>query len=216
VALGHNGVPLEFSAEKIEASIKEHKQDKRRIPISSGKAPQAGVPATSFISTERKCVTSAATAANTFSIFLAQDKKRYKNEEGIMKKIARSAMKSVDIQASPEKAFAFLANPMNWPQYAVVNLRSVSRGQDGWFHAVTKFGEGALKVRAVKELGVFDHVWKDPQATWQVYSRVVPNGDGATVMMSLFQPAVMSDQQFDEAMNQMDTEMKKLKEILEQ
>src|SRR5580700_7784349 len=41
-------------------------------------------------------------------------------------------------------------------EYAVVNLRSVSPGQDGWFHAVTTFGEGALKVNAVKELGVFD------------------------------------------------------------
>ncbi|MGA7840680.1 MAG: hypothetical protein WBS17_10410 [Candidatus Acidiferrales bacterium] len=134
----------------------------------------------------------------------------------MMKKIARSAIKSVDIQATPEKAYLFLANPINWPQYAVVNLRTVSPGQDGWFHAVTKFGEGALKVNAVEELGVFDHIWKDPQATWQVYSRVVPNGEGATVMMTLFQPAVMSDQQFDEAMKEMEIEMKKLKEILEQ
>ena len=132
-----------------------------------------------------------------------------------MKDIARSAIKSVDIQARPDKVFAFLANPMNWPQYAVVNLRSVSPGQDGWFRAVTKFGEGALKVNAVKELGVFDHVWKDPQATWQVFSRVVPKSEGATVMMTLFQPAVMSDQRFDEAMKQMEIEMKKLKEILE-
>ena len=132
-----------------------------------------------------------------------------------MKNIARSAIKSVDIPASPDKVFAFLANPMNWPQYAVVNLRSVSPGQDGWFRAVTKFGEGALKVNAVKELGVFDHIWKDPQATWQVFSRVVPNGEGATVMMTLFQPAVMTDRQFDEAMEEMEKEMKKLKEILE-
>jgi hypothetical protein len=132
-----------------------------------------------------------------------------------MKKLARSAIKSVDIQASSDKVFAFLANPLNWPQYAVVNLRSVSPGQDGWLHAITKFGEGALKVNAVKELGVFDHVWKDPQATWQVYSRVVPNSEGATVMMTLFQPAAMRDGQFDEAMKEMDKEMKKLKEILE-
>jgi hypothetical protein len=104
---------------------------------------------------------------------------------------------------------------LNWPEYAAVNLRSVSPGQVGSFHAVTRFGEGALKVNAVKELGVFDHVWKDPQATWQVYSPVVPNGEGATVMMTLFQPAVMSDQQFDEAMKEMDKEMKNLKEILE-
>jgi hypothetical protein len=132
-----------------------------------------------------------------------------------MKKIARSAIKSVDIQASPDKVFAFLANPINWPQYAVVNLRSVSPGQNGWFKAVTKFGEGELKINPVKELGVFDHIWKDPQATWQVYSRVVANGDGATVMMTLFQPPVMSDRQFDQAMKEMEIEMQKLKEILE-
>jgi len=132
-----------------------------------------------------------------------------------MKKIARSAIKSVDIQAAPEKVFAFLSNPMNWPQYAVVSLRSVSPGQNGWFQAVTKFGEGELKINPVKELGVFDHIWKDPQATWQVFSRVVPNGDGSTVMMTLFQPPIMTDPQFDQAMKEMDIEMQKLKEVLE-
>ncbi|MGA7915481.1 MAG: hypothetical protein WCA00_09615 [Candidatus Acidiferrales bacterium] len=132
-----------------------------------------------------------------------------------MKKITRSAIKSVDIRATPEKSFTFLANPANWPQYAVVNLRSVTPGENGWFQAVTKFGEGQLKVNAVKEFGVFDHVWKDPQATWQVYSRVVPNGDGSTVMMTLFQPPIMTDQQFDQAMKEMDIELAKLKEILE-
>jgi len=132
-----------------------------------------------------------------------------------MNKIARSATKTADIQAPPEKAYAFLADPMNWPQYAVVNLRSVSPGQNGRFKAVTKFGEGELKINGVKELGLFDHVWKDPQASWQVYSRVVPNGDGSTVTMTLFQPPVMSDEQFDHAMKEMDVEMAKLKEILE-
>jgi Polyketide cyclase / dehydrase and lipid transport len=132
-----------------------------------------------------------------------------------MKKIARSAIKSVDIQAAPESVFAFLSDALNWPQYAIVNLRSVSPGQNGWFKAVTKFGEGELKLNPVKEFGILDHTWKDPQASWQVYSRVVPNGDGSTVTMTLFQPPVMGDQQFDYAMKEMDTEMNKLKEILE-
>jgi len=132
-----------------------------------------------------------------------------------MNKIARSAIKSTDIQAPPEKVYAFLVDPMNWPQYAVVNLRSVSPGHNGWFKAVTKFGEGELKVNGVKDLGLFDHIWKDPQATWQVYSRVVPNGEGSTVMMTLFKPPAMSDQQFDQSMKEMDIEMAKLKEILE-
>jgi hypothetical protein len=132
-----------------------------------------------------------------------------------MKKIARSAIKSADIEAAPEKVHSFLANPLNWPQYAIVNLRSVTPGQDGWFRAITKFGEGQIKVNPVREFGILDHTWKDPQASWQVFARVVPNGEGSTVMMTLFQPPVMSDSQFDQAMNEMDVEMQKLKEILE-
>ncbi len=53
---------------------------------------------------------------------------------------------------------------------------------------------------------MFDRIWKDPQSTWQVYSRVGPNRDGSTVMMTLFPPAVMSDAQFDQAMKEMDIE----------
>ena len=71
-----------------------------------------------------------------------------------MIKIARSAIKHIDIQAAPEKVFAFLADPMNWPQYAVVNLRSVRPGEDGWFNAVTKFGEGKIKVNGEKKFGI--------------------------------------------------------------
>ena len=62
---------------------------------------------------------------------------------------------------------------------------------------------------------MFDLAWKGPQATWQVYSRVVPNGEGGTFMMTLFQSAIMSDQQFDEGITAMDPETIKLKEILE-
>jgi hypothetical protein len=91
----------------------------------------------------------------------------------------------------------------------------VSPGQNGRFKAVTKFGEGELKVNGVKEFGLFDHVWTGPQATWQVYGRVVPNNDGSTVIMTLFKPPVMSDELFDRTMKEMDIEMAKLKEILE-
>lgn len=130
-------------------------------------------------------------------------------------KIARSAIKSVDIAATPERVYAFISNVMNWPRYAVVNLKSVSPGRDGWFKVVTKYGEGEIKIDGVPGLGVFDHTWRDPQATWRVYGRVVPNGEGSTVMMTLFQPPVMNDALFDQAMKEMDIEMAKLKEIME-
>ncbi len=132
-----------------------------------------------------------------------------------MKTVARSKTKSVDIEAAPAKVYTFLADPMNWPRYAVVNLRSVSPGRDGWFKALTKFGEGEIKVDGKEEFGLLDHVWRDPQATWKVYARVVPNGAGSTFLITLFQPTVMTDPQFDHAMKEMDIEMAKLKEIVE-
>lgn len=132
-----------------------------------------------------------------------------------MKKIARSTIKYIDIQAAPEKVYNFLSNVMNWPQYAVVNLRSVSPGQNGWFNVITKFGQGEIKIDCVKEFGILDHVWKDPQATWRTYARVVSNNEGSTFMMTIFQPSIMNDDQFDQAMMETNIEMAKLKEILE-
>lgn len=132
-----------------------------------------------------------------------------------MTALSRSAIKSVDIQAPFERAFGFLANPMNWPLYAVVNLRSVRPGENGWFTMVIKFGEGQIRVNPVKALGIIDHDWRDPQASWTVPGRIVANGDGVTVMYTIFQPPVMTAEQFDQAMKEMDVEMNKLREILE-
>jgi hypothetical protein len=55
-----------------------------------------------------------------------------------MNKPARSAVKSTDIQAPTERVYAFLVDPMNWPPYAVVNLRLVRPEQNGGFKVVTK------------------------------------------------------------------------------
>jgi ketosteroid isomerase-like protein len=88
-------------------------------------------------------------------------------------------------------------------------------GRQCWFKIVSKFGEGEIKLSHVKELGICDHQWRDPQASWIVPLRIVANGDGVTVMMTFFQPPVMTDHQFDQAMKEMDIEMNKLKEILE-
>lgn len=143
------------------------------------------------------------------------DRLRRSLKEINMKHMVRSQIKSADIQANPEKIFDFVSNPLNWPQYAIVNTRSVTSGTEGWYRTVTKFGEGEIKVLPVRELGIFDHIWRDPQATWTVPARVVPNGDGAMVMMTLFQPPLMSNTEFDCAMQEMDIEFNKLKEILE-
>lgn len=130
-------------------------------------------------------------------------------------KISRSVIKSIDIKSSFDKVYAYIVNPMNWPQWAIVNLRSIKPETNGWFKTITRFGEGKLKIHAQKELGIFDHTWEDSQASWTVPARVVRNNDGATVMLTLFQPSAMSDNEFDGVMKELDLEIKTLKEILE-
>lgn len=130
-------------------------------------------------------------------------------------KIRRSTTKSVDLGVSAERAFDFLNDLENWPKWAIVNMKSVKPATDGWYDTETRQGKGQLKMLSNKSLGLLDHVWKDPQASWTVPARVIPNGDGSTFMMTFFQPQVLNDSAFDAAAREVDTELAKLKEILE-
>ena len=130
-------------------------------------------------------------------------------------KVSRSITKSVDLEVAPDRAFAYLSDPMNWPRWATVNMKSVRPRLDGWYEMETRQGKGQLKMKANKSLGLLDHVWKDAQASWTVPARVVANGEGCTFMMTFFQPSVLDDAAFDVAAKDVDRELNKLKEILE-
>lgn len=130
-------------------------------------------------------------------------------------KISRSITKSVDLRVSPERAFDFLNDLENWPTWAIVNMKSVKPTTGGRYDTETRQGKGQLKMVSNKSLGLLDHVWKDPQASWTVPARVIPNGDGATFLMTFFQPAALEDNAFDSASKEVDIELARLKEILE-
>lgn len=129
--------------------------------------------------------------------------------------IRRSITKSVDLRVNPEVVFEFLSDLENWPRWAIVNMKSVKGGHDGWYDTETRQGKGQLKMTPNKALGILDHLWKDPQSSWTVPARVVPNGDGSTFLMTFFQPPVLDDKAFDAAAREVDTELARLKEILE-
>jgi len=128
---------------------------------------------------------------------------------------AKSVTKAIDLNACPKEAYNFLADPMNWPKYAIINLRSVKKGQNGWYDLETIHGTGQLKMLSNEELGILDHIWKDNQASWTVYSRVIPNQKGSTFLMTFFQPANMDEEMFSKAMEGMDIEFAVLKTILD-
>ena len=63
--------------------------------------------------------------------------------------------------------------------------------------------------------GILDHVWKDPQGSWKCHMRVIPNGEGATLMTTFFPPSQIDEKTFSRSMQEMDLEFAKLREILE-
>lgn len=130
-------------------------------------------------------------------------------------KVTRSITKSIDLRVAPDLAYAYLSDLMNWPKWAIVNMRSVRPRLDGWYETETRQGRGQLKLQANKQFGLLDHIWKDPQASWTVPARLVANGEGCTFMMTFFQPPAMDDAAFDAASQEVEKELSKLKEILE-
>jgi hypothetical protein len=79
----------------------------------------------------------------------------------------------------------------------------------------TTRGQGQLRIRADASTGLLDHDFRDPQASWTVPARVVPNGRGAEFLITFFQPGALDDAEFDCQAALVDTELATLKRVLE-
>ena len=100
----------------------------------------------------------------------------------------RSITKTISIKCDPSAAFSFLADPFNWPKWAIVNVKSVSRTSDpDWWDMVTAHGPGQLRIRGKAGYGILDQDFIDAQASWVVPARVVPNGGGTEFIITFFQ-----------------------------
>ncbi|MGV4980998.1 SRPBCC family protein [Streptomyces sp. NPDC001709] len=130
--------------------------------------------------------------------------------------IKHSITKTIGIDRPHEQVFAFLADPANWPEWAVVNVRSIEPTDDpDWWRMSTPLGPARLRLRANAEFGILDHDYVDDTASWRVPARVVPNGDGTEFMITFHQPPSLSDSVFKEQTDLVDTELATLKRILE-
>lgn len=128
----------------------------------------------------------------------------------------RSVTKTVSIDRPVAEVFAFLADPANWPAWAVVNVKAIEpTDEPDWWLMTTPHGPARLRIRGNAELGLLDHDYLDEQASWQVPARVVANGTGAEFMITFFQPPAFTDTYFDEQIALVDTELTTLKSILE-
>jgi len=122
---------------------------------------------------------------------------------------------SVNIACPPGKVAEFVANPENLPQWAGGLCQSVTRTAAGW---EMQTAQGAMNIRFAEKnaFGVLDH-YVTPAQGGEIYvpMRVLPNGDGSTVVFTLLQLPGMSDEACAQDARLVEQDLLELKKLLE-
>jgi hypothetical protein len=66
-----------------------------------------------------------------------------------------SATKSISIDVPIERVFAFFTDAANWPQRAIVNMKSVKRADNQWWNMESRDGDASHSARR----GVWHASW---------------------------------------------------------
>jgi hypothetical protein len=122
---------------------------------------------------------------------------------------------SVSIACPPERVYAFVVDPANFPRWATSFVRSIRRTEAGWV-ADTPAGPIGLRFVERNDLGVLDH-YVTPAPGVEIYSpmRVLPNGSGSEVVFTLFQLPEATDDAFAEDAAMVARDLATLKRVLE-
>jgi hypothetical protein len=72
-----------------------------------------------------------------------------------------------------------------------------------------------VKHNVNQEFKILDHVFQGAGLEWNVYVRVIPNGNGSTITWTFIKPVGLSDEQFKEQLKNFDIEIEGWRKALE-
>lgn len=122
---------------------------------------------------------------------------------------------SVSIDRSPAEVYEFASNPENLPRWAFGVARTI-RHVDGEWIADAPEGPVRLRFAPRNDLGVLDHeVVLASGASVHVPIRVIPNGSGSEVVLTLVRARGVSDEKFAEDARWVERDLNALKRLLE-
>ena len=102
----------------------------------------------------------------------------------------------ISIERPAAEAYEFLSLPENFPKWAS-GLGKSLRQEGGEWIAETPEGPATVRFSDRNSLGVLDHSVTLPSgACVYIPLRIVPNGAGCELVLTLFRPPGMSDEQF--------------------
>jgi hypothetical protein len=122
---------------------------------------------------------------------------------------------SVSIARPPTEVYAFASNPENLPQWATGLAKGI-RCVDGEWIAEAPTGTVKLRFAPPNELGVLDHdVAQESGPAVHVPMRVIPNGNGSEVVLTIFRQRAVSDEEFARDASWVERDLRALKGLLE-
>jgi hypothetical protein len=122
---------------------------------------------------------------------------------------------NVTIERPADDVYEFVRDATTFPRYTTLFKAVRPAGPDHWI-ADTDQGEMALRFVPPNSFRVLDHhVRLRPDLEVLNHMRVLPNADGAEVLFTVFQRPGMSDAEFAEDRQAVETDLHKLKSVLE-
>jgi hypothetical protein len=127
----------------------------------------------------------------------------------------KTRLLSATIDASPERVYAFAADPLNLPKWAAGLGRSISR-IDGRWMVETPNGVVTVEFAPKNAFGILDHTVTLPDGV-RVYLpiRVIANASGSELVFVLFQTPQMSDAEFERDAGMVAADLRTLKRLVE-
>ena len=122
---------------------------------------------------------------------------------------------SVSINASPEKVWGFVSDLNNWRQFSDFG-KDIEQISDLEWVAHTSQGDVRVLPHFDKDKLLLDSTCIIPSGEKQfIPYRVVPNSDGSELIMTNQQTESVSDEDYDQQIEWMKTELETIKQILE-
>ena len=122
---------------------------------------------------------------------------------------------AVTIKCSPAEVYRYISNLSNWPQFSEFAAQ-FERVTDQEYIAHTPQGDIRVVAQFDPERMLLDTHCILPGGDVQLIPyRVVPNKDGAELLMTNFRSVESTREEYDEQLRWMEIELKKAKEILE-
>lgn len=121
---------------------------------------------------------------------------------------------SVAVRRDAAAVYRYLAEPANFPRWSLF-IKAIKPDGDGWI-ATTPDASVRIRFAPRNAFGIVDH-WVRVNADLEVYVplRVVANGAESEVLFTVFRLDGMSEQQFEDDIKLVRTDLGRLKAVLE-